>query len=635
MVSFRSSVTASLVLSSLFGSIRAVPLAEKLRRLSPFARDFLKRSTPAAPYFVAYNDKWLNPLPTASDLEGYTVLQVALTFLLASSSVDEAQNWQGLTASQRSSYLSEYNAAGISLIVSAFGSTETPTSSGLDPVTTANTMAAWVITYGVQGIDVDYEDFTAFNSGGGSAETWLISYTQQLRTQLPQGQYILSHARESFSFSPSMWSGGGYLAVDKSVGSLIDWVSRRIPYSGATEYTTCAGLLTASSSAWPETALFQISANGVSLDKLVIGKPGTTSDASNGYIDPSTLASCVSEAAAKGWNAGVMVWQYPDATSTWITTVRGNTWPVSGSPAPTTTTTSATSLTTTSTTSTTSTASPTSTSPSGSCAGVSAWVNNVAYVSGNQVTYNGDLWTANQWNQAETPGAAASKRRYRRLSTHFLEEPRTSTQSANMHLILSSESVRHAVMSNESGQVLYKTFHPLKLGLSQGTTTIQKIKPNDDPMDMRDQFEVLAQIEWHLVGPSTFRMNGQDLQSDTFIPRHGILGRKRTFTGPDGRSYRWDMLHHTAVVRPSLGPVAPSRALICPTQMSRNDETRTKLVRYHKRTFGILAPKHPPYLDIQPEVVHMLDMIVVTFVYIEKLRMDKERSGRRNSGGGP
>ena len=137
---------------------------------------------------------------------------------MASGSVDEAQNWQELTSSERSSYLSEYNAAGISLIVSGFGSTETPTSSGYDAVTTANTMAAWVIEYGLLGIDVDYEvlyrfffswrcdsnlwarldqDFTAFNSGDGSAETWLISYTQQLRTQLPQGEYILTHARES------------------------------------------------------------------------------------------------------------------------------------------------------------------------------------------------------------------------------------------------------------------------------------------------------------------------------------------------------------------------------------------------------------------------------------------------------
>ncbi|KAG9308480.1 glycoside hydrolase family 18 protein [Chiua virens] len=394
MVSLLFSITASIFLSSLFGTLQAVPLAEKLRRLSPPARDLLKRSTPAAPHFLAYNDKWLNPLPSASQLQGFNVLQVALTFLLSSGSVDEAQNWQELTASQRSSYLSEYSAAGISLIVSAFGSTETPTSSGYNAVTTANTMAAWVIEYGVNGIDVDYEDFTAFNSGGGDAETWLISFTQQLRTQLPQGEYILTHARE---FSPSMWTGGGYLAVDQSVGSMIDWVK------GATEYTTCAGLLTASSSAWPETALFQIAANGVSLDKLVIGKPGTSSDASNGYIDPSTLATCVAQAAGQGWDAGVMVWQYPDATSSWIETVRGNTWPVSGTPAPTTTTASTTTTAPTGTT-TTSSASPTTTSSGGSCSGVAAWANNVAYTSGEQVTYGGDLWTANQWNQAETPG---------------------------------------------------------------------------------------------------------------------------------------------------------------------------------------------------------------------------------------
>jgi chitinase len=47
--------------------------------------------------------------------------------------------------------------------------------------------------------------------------------------------------------------------------------------------------------------------------------------------------------------------------------------------------------------------SPSTSSPTGgSCA--SAWVNNVAYSSGAQVSYNGDNWTANQWNDDEVPG---------------------------------------------------------------------------------------------------------------------------------------------------------------------------------------------------------------------------------------
>jgi hypothetical protein len=47
----------------------------------------------------------------------------------------------------------------------------------------------------------------------------------------------------------------------------------------------------------------------------------------------------------------------------------------------------------------------TTSSPSGSCA--AAWVNNVAYTSGNEVSHNGDNWTANQWNYDEVPGGPA------------------------------------------------------------------------------------------------------------------------------------------------------------------------------------------------------------------------------------
>ena len=32
------------------------------------------------------------------------------------------------------------------------------------------------------------------DKGDGSAENWLATFSTQIRTQLPQGQYILSHA---------------------------------------------------------------------------------------------------------------------------------------------------------------------------------------------------------------------------------------------------------------------------------------------------------------------------------------------------------------------------------------------------------------------------------------------------------
>lgn len=77
--------------------------------------------------------------------------------MLAKGPADQAQAWAQLDNATRASTLSKYKAAGIKVIVSAFGSTETPTTSGEDPTQVANMMASWVKQYGLDGIDVDYE----------------------------------------------------------------------------------------------------------------------------------------------------------------------------------------------------------------------------------------------------------------------------------------------------------------------------------------------------------------------------------------------------------------------------------------------------------------------------------------------
>ncbi len=41
--------------------------------------------------------------------------------------------------------------------MSVFGSSDVPTTSRADPIATADTMAAWVTQYSLDGIDVDYE----------------------------------------------------------------------------------------------------------------------------------------------------------------------------------------------------------------------------------------------------------------------------------------------------------------------------------------------------------------------------------------------------------------------------------------------------------------------------------------------
>ncbi|KAI6101918.1 hypothetical protein F5141DRAFT_1008601 [Pisolithus sp. B1] len=202
-----------------------------------------------------------------------------------------------------------------------------------------------------------------------------------------------------------------------------------------------------------------------------------------------------------------------------------------------------------------------------------------------------------------------------------------------MRLTLSSEGVRNTTMTNEDGQVLYKTSTPFRFGAR--TTTLYKVVPNTDPDDMRDHLERIGEIEWNLIGSSVMRLRGQEMMTDTFIPRHGIRGRwythrlrhasielmffqlhrKRTFEGPDGLPYRWDM--DFKFVR-----------------LSRDDTTRQELARSYRRSLGIIGPRRDPFLDVDLNLMHMLDTVVLTFVYVEKLRMDKEKRAKRNHGGG-
>ncbi|RPD64238.1 glycoside hydrolase [Lentinus tigrinus ALCF2SS1-6] len=314
------------VLSSmlLFQGVLSAPMCE----LGLNARSSIeKRSIPSAPRWVIYSDKWVsgeNGPPAASEIAGFNVF--ALSFLLISGAADQALEWTEISDSDRSALKSQYSAAGISLIVSAFGATDQPTTSGADAASTANTMAAWVKQYGLDGLDVDYEDFTAMDKSDGSAEAWLATFTKQIRTQLPQGQFILTHAPVAPWFSVNnLFAAGAYLKVDETVGDLIDWYN----VQGTTEYTTCDSLLNTSGGDWPQSSVFEIAAAGVDLDKLVIGKPAQSAgDANSGYIAPDTLATCVSQAKAKGWDAGVMVWEFPDAASSWIATVRSAAFPV-------------------------------------------------------------------------------------------------------------------------------------------------------------------------------------------------------------------------------------------------------------------------------------------------------------------
>lgn len=283
------------------------------------------------PNFVVYSDRWTSNVgpPPVSEVKGFNV--VALAFLLVKGPFDKSLEWVNMSPAQRNSTKKTYHSKGIKLIVSAFGSTDTPTTDGVDPIATANKMAEFVIQYGLDGIDVDYEDYEAINKGDGKGEAWVISFTKQLRAKLPKGKYILTHAPVAPWFSPGRFGGGAYLTVHKEVGDLIDWYNIQFYNQGSSEYTTCEGLVFQSSPSWPQSSLLEIAHNGVPMHKIVIGKPGKADDASNGFMSTNTLAGCLNQAKKQGWKGGAMTWEYPDANTTWINHVRAQAFPESAS----------------------------------------------------------------------------------------------------------------------------------------------------------------------------------------------------------------------------------------------------------------------------------------------------------------
>ncbi|KAG1822394.1 hypothetical protein EV424DRAFT_1346603 [Suillus variegatus] len=130
---------------------------------------------PAAPHFVLYNDKGT----LSCEPWGQT------RFWLVSGPTDQAEEWTLLDDTTRASIKASYENAGISLIVSAFGSTDVPTTDGYDPTILANSLADYVLEYDIDGVDVDYADIYAMDAENGSAEIWLTTFTIAFRARLP------------------------------------------------------------------------------------------------------------------------------------------------------------------------------------------------------------------------------------------------------------------------------------------------------------------------------------------------------------------------------------------------------------------------------------------------------------------
>ena len=178
---------------------------------------------------------------------------IAFAFWLTTGPADIALLWSdpityfgtefGSTKDQAQTFLKQkFVDAGVKLLVSAFGSTNNPTSENADPTQTAKDLADFVKNNKFDGVDIDYEDNAAMEGSGGVP--WLVTFTTVLRAELPG--YILTHAPQAPYFKTESYPHRGYVGIEEQIGSLIDFYNVQFYNQGDTSYDTEVKLFTQS-----------------------------------------------------------------------------------------------------------------------------------------------------------------------------------------------------------------------------------------------------------------------------------------------------------------------------------------------------------------------------------------------------
>jgi len=292
----------------------------------------LSSSAPNKVIYIDALNSWWPPTAIAAGLgvpgyahnSSYNVINLA--FWLTSAPADAAivwanaytyvspdNPWGSSTKAVQAAWLERYHGKGIKVLISAFGATEFPTSSGVDPVKCGTDLANFVKLNQLDGVDLDWEDNSAMEAGTG--EAWLIAITKTLRQLLPK-PYIITHAPQApYFMGAPKYKNGGYLTVDKEVGNLIDHYNVQFYNQAQSTYDTYASLFQTANGWATGTSVTEMVAKGIPSSKIVVGKPVTTGDAANtGYVPVDALRQMFVQGKGVQWSAGFMGWQYKSDT---------------------------------------------------------------------------------------------------------------------------------------------------------------------------------------------------------------------------------------------------------------------------------------------------------------------------------
>ncbi|KIM75706.1 hypothetical protein PILCRDRAFT_13354 [Piloderma croceum F 1598] len=177
-----------------------------------------------------------------------------------------------------------------------------------------------------------------------------------------------------------------------------------------------------------------------------------------------------------------------------------------------------------------------------------------------------------------------------------------------MNLYLTNHAnVRNTNFCNADGQVMYRSETAGSVFAPNKVTTIYKIIPNDTLDDMADRFTNLATIAWrNIFTPSRLTYEGLRMP----IASKGVFAQHRVFTAPgDGRSFKWTL----GVWRVTL-----------------NNGSKTMVAQGHRSDIGLTTGRpSQARLEIFPGFEHLVDLILVTYIYAEKIRKTREKAAQK------
>ncbi|KAI0259051.1 hypothetical protein BC834DRAFT_834187 [Gloeopeniophorella convolvens] len=177
-----------------------------------------------------------------------------------------------------------------------------------------------------------------------------------------------------------------------------------------------------------------------------------------------------------------------------------------------------------------------------------------------------------------------------------------------MELTFTRSKLLNTVVLDESGRPIYRIETPGRaLQLAARTSTISKFRHSAGEAGDDAEYVQVAKIEWRYLHPSVYVLGDVRVKVKDYLPSGNLLRSRRTFTASNGQSYQW-VLGHTS----------------CPVQLKRTDGSGFVVARFHRKAYGCIGEAHHAYLDLTPEVIPMMDEVLMTFLWTERRRKQVE-----------